>query len=124
MNTICRQYINNVKFFFPMIGKRERKFLKNLGLTINDYCADTPIDSLDTLYQDFGMPSDVVRNYYENTDLTHILHQIKRTKWIRLSLSAIMIAVFLIVSAYCISICSKYQEFKSGHPYSMETIIE
>lgn len=60
MNTICRQYIKNAQSFFPIIGKEERKYLKNLELTINEYCEEKSISSLNSIYEDFGMPFEIV----------------------------------------------------------------
>lgn len=124
MNTICKQYIKNAKSFFPNIGKEERKYLKNLELTISEYCEEQSISSLEELYKDVGMPFEVVNNYYENINVNHILHQINRKKIIRLSLLAIIFSLLLALLGYSIIAYSELQMLKAEDIFFEETIIE
>ena len=98
MNNICKQYIKNVKSFFPISGEE--------------------------LYRNFGTPSEVVNTYYSHMDINYILKQIKRTKAIKALIISLITSALVIVSAYCISLYSEYEAFRNQEIFFEETFIE
>lgn len=46
MTKLCKRYIADIKAFFPIMGKQERKYLAKLADTIEDYCEEEGITSL------------------------------------------------------------------------------
>ncbi len=124
MDSICRQYTKNIRALFPVIGKNEKKYLNKLKHNLEEYCEETSISSLEELYDNFGIPSEVVNTYYSSVNIDHILRQIKRTKAIKTTLITLIICALIAVSAYCVSLYSEYKVFESQKIFSEETFIE
>ena len=51
MSKLKQRYLKEVKSFFPIMGKPERRHLKKLSEQINDYCLEKEVFSIDDLYQ-------------------------------------------------------------------------
>lgn len=51
MRSLCQQYISDVKSFFPVMGKEEKKYLANLMNTVEEYCIEENITTIDKLPQ-------------------------------------------------------------------------
>lgn len=69
MSKLKQRYLKEVKSFFPIMGKPERRHLKKLSEQINDYCLEKEVFSIDDLYQDFGRPSEISNTYFSNIDI-------------------------------------------------------
>ena len=41
MNSLCKQYISEVKLLLPAIGKSEKNYLASLTSNLEDFCDDT-----------------------------------------------------------------------------------
>lgn len=65
MSKLKQRYLKEVKSFFPIMGKPERRHLKKLSEQINDYCLEKEVFSIDDLYQDFGRPSEISNTYFQ-----------------------------------------------------------
>ena len=124
MDNISKQYIKNVKVFFPIVGKAEKKYLRNLKSNLEDYCEEKSVTSLEELYQGFGAPSEVVNTYYSSVDIDYILGQIKRTRIIRNSLVIFVVSVLVALSAYFSYLYSEYRLMQSQMIFLEETFIE
>lgn len=124
MNNLYKQYIKNAKTFFPIMGKNEKQYFKNLELHIKDYCEETSTSTLEELYNNFGKPSDVANTYFSSVNTDYVIKQIKRTKVIKAFLITLMISALITVSVCCSIFYSTYNVFKSEQIYSENTIIE
>ena len=49
MNKICKQYISEVKSFFPIMGKSEKRYVTKLKANIESYCEDEEITTKEEL---------------------------------------------------------------------------
>ena len=54
MNKLCKEYINEIKAMFPVKGKEERKYIKNLSKDIEDYCEEADATTKEELYKNYG----------------------------------------------------------------------
>lgn len=124
MNNLCKKYLRNVKVFFPIMGKQERKYLENLELNVNDFCAEKSLTSLEDLYKDFGTPSDVANSYFSSANIDYILKQIRRTKAIKTALVTLIVSALLATSICCTILYSSYKVFKSEQIFSEDTFIK
>ena len=43
MNSLCKQYISEVKLLLPAIGKSEKNYLASLTSNLEDFCDDTGV---------------------------------------------------------------------------------
>ena len=124
MDNLCKQYVKNIKTFFPHISKKEKDYLKNLERNICDYCEDNSVTSIEKLYKDFGTPSEVVNSYYSSVNIDYILKQIKKTKIIKTTLIAMIVSALVAASAYCTLVYSAYQIFEAEQIFSEDTSID
>lgn len=124
MDKISKQYVKNVKSFFPIIGKSEKKYLNGLEINVEDYCEETSISSLKELYEKFGTPSEVVNAYYSNVDVNYILKQISKAKLVKRLIFMLMLAILVSTLAYGAYLHSEYQTLKNEEIFFEETIIK
>lgn len=50
MKQISKEYCKNAKDFFPIYTSREKKYLQDLRVNIDDFCEDNHITTLNDLY--------------------------------------------------------------------------
>lgn len=123
MNKICKNYISEVKSLLPLYGKNERKYINSLKTTVTDYCEEENIQSINELYDNFGSPNEVVYKYFENTNTDIIIKKIKKTKYFKILIGAIVLSLFISTVAYCLLIFSEYQMMKRQEMVYAETVI-
>lgn len=125
MNKLCKQYISEVKSFFPVLGKPEKEYISNLSRTIEEYCEDADITAKEDLYKKIGLPNEVSNTYIKNLDPAYIIKRIKFSNWIkRLSVSLILVA-FILSMIYGIRTYCVYKVFEQDAlSYSITTITD
>lgn len=124
MNTIAKEYCKNAKFFFPLYGKKEKAYLKELESAIEDYCEDNNIISLGQLYIAYGVPSDVARSYYATFETEHLIKKIYFRQGLKSLLIVLVATAFLTVGIFGTRLYQTYRNFKDNSVSSVETIIE
>lgn len=95
MNNFCKQYIKQVKMLFPLMGKQERTYIKNLTSNLEDFCEEESIQSLDELYAQFGDPADTLNNYFSSLDTADIVQRISISKCFK------RIGIYLLIFTTC-----------------------
>lgn len=109
MNKQCKEYINEVQSMFPVKGKQERKYIKNLKKDIEEYCNETNATKKEELYENYGHPIDVVAEYFSATGISYVIKKVRFNRYIK-ALIAVIIAVTLIISSmYCVFRYEQYQ---------------
>ena len=99
MNTICKQYIDQVKTLFPVMGKPEKEYIRGLALQVEEVCKEQGISNLETLYGEFDRPEDVVRGYISQLDTEEVVQRIRRTRLLRILVTWIVIAALAVTAA-------------------------
>ena len=95
MNKLAKNYMKSVKYFFPIIGRKEKEYLKSLEITIEDFCETNSISSIEDIYCDFGLPSEVANSYFSAIDTEYLMKRINLVKRIK----TLMIVIVLILLA-------------------------
>lgn len=101
MNKICKEYISDAKKFFPIIGRQERNYLRNVSGDIEDLIEEENITSKSELIKKYRKPYEVANNYYcsfIDTDL--IVRRIKISKYIKAFISTLIVIVLLSASVF------------------------
>lgn len=124
MKTICKEYISNVKAFFPLKGKKERKYIKDLEINVNDYCLENNISSIDVLYQEFGSPTEVVNSYFSALNTTDVIKKIRISKFVKIFLCLLLIVSLVIAIIFCSYLICVKDVIKEQEIVFKETIIE
>ncbi len=99
MDKLCKQYINNIKSLFPIMGKSEKKYIQQLIPEITDYIETQNITAIEALYHEFGTPHDIVSNYFSLTDMDVLVNKIYFSKWLKRGIiicASIVLIIFFI----------------------------
>ncbi len=123
MTKLCQQYLSDVKAFFPIMGKSERTYLTKLAKTIEDYCIEEKVTTVEQIYDGFGHPGDFASTYLTSVDTSYLIKRIRLTKWIKRSMVALLIIALIGVSIYGITTYKAYKIFEQEQIYFDETEI-
>ncbi|MCD8018118.1 MAG: DUF6120 family protein [Clostridiales bacterium] len=122
MNKNCKEYISQVKLLFPIMGKREKKYIDDLSINLQDSFDESV--SLEDIYESFGTPEETVNLYFSNTDMNYIIKRIRRSRMIKGCLAAISIVIIITLILFNIYIYEEHQIFKREEMINIETTIE
>lgn len=114
MNKIYKQYIKQVKTLFPIMGKKERTYIKNLTSNLEDFCEEESIQSLDELYSQFGDPTDTLNNYFSSLDTSDMIKRIGISKWIK------RLTLYLLILATCAGVAFGIYQYRQLQIYEKE----
>ena len=109
MNKLCKEYIREVKAMFPVKGKKERKYIKELSKDIEDYCEESNATTKEELYENYGNPIDVVGEYLSATDFSGVIKRLKTGKYIKLLIAVIIAVVLVLTTMYCVILLEEHQ---------------
>lgn len=107
---VYKEYIKEIKIIFPVKGKQERKYIKNLSNDVADFCENENIESKEELYDSYGTPIEVVSHYFSAKEVPYVVNKIRISKYIKTILIAILTLAFISTLTYCIFL---YQDRKS-----------
>lgn len=124
MDKICKQYISEVKAFFPIMGKDEKKYINKLRLNIANYCEEANITSDQELYESYGKPHDVANDYFSTVETKYIIKKIKISKYIKAFIVAILSLALIATSVYCIVRYEYHQMSMREEVVIVESVIE
>ena len=124
MNKLCKEYIKEVKAMFPIKGKKERKYIKQLSKDIEEYCEESNATTKEELYENYGNPVDVVAEYFSAIGAPYVIKKIRISKYIK-ALIAVIIAVILVLSTvYGVVLWEEHQMIMREEMVFVETVIE
>ena len=124
MNNLCKEYIKEAKAMFPVKGKKERKYIKQLSKDIEDYCEESNATTKEELYENYGNPVDVIAEYFSAIGAPYVIKKIRISKYIK-ALIAIIIAVILVLSTmYGVIRWEEHQMLLREEVVIVEDIIE
>ena len=115
-NNLCQQYIKRIKSLFPIMGKEEKKYIKQLSGEIADFLDNEKLHNLDELYKEFGHPNDVVNNYFRLYDTDKIIKRIRIGKWIKCGI------VIILFTALITSLIWGYTTYRDYKIFSEEQV--
>lgn len=126
MRHSIRQYIRRVKQKFPIMGKSERAYIRQLTASIESFFEGNDEATLDMVIRQFGKPEDVVWSYISKLDGTAIREKIIYTRRWRVaavcSLLLLLVIVILCLT-YLYRMPGELQHFiNMGTGYYLEVI--
>lgn len=77
---VYKEYIKEIKMIFPVKGKQEREYIKNLSNDVADFCESENIESKEELYDNYGTPIEVVSYYFSAKGVPYVVSKIKIRK--------------------------------------------
>ena len=124
MDGLCKEYIKSIKAFFPVMGKKEKEYLKNLELNIKDFCCENSVTSMEALYKDFGMPSEVANSYFSNVQMDYLLKKINISQKVKMALISFMILMVMGMSIFSGCLFAAYNQMQNQLIFFEETTIK
>lgn len=112
MNSLCKQYISEVKLLLPAIGKSEKNYLASLTSNLEDFCDDTSPQTINDLYQKFGTPIDTVNSYISTLPTETLIKRIRKSKYLRYFIVTLIIMFACITFVFAITNYRSFQVFK------------
>lgn len=123
MTKLCKKYLSDVKTFFPIMGKSEKAYLAKLTESVDDYCIEENISTMEEIYNGFGHPSEVVNTYLTSVDTSYLIRRIRFSKWIKKSIVALVLIALIGVSIYGVNAYKTLKIFEQDQIYFEETEI-
>ena len=115
MSKLKQRYLKEVKSFFPIMGKPERRHLKKLSEQINDYCLEKEVFSIN--------PSEISNTYFSNIDINDFVKRIQLSKWLKRGIAIFLLIALIAVTVYSIDSYCTYKVFERESIYFEETEI-
>ncbi len=101
MNKICKIYTSEIKSFFPVFGKNEKAYFSKLTSNVDDFCNEEDINTKEDLYVQYGLPIDIVRNYYSFVGMDSMIRRIRLRNSINRIVIIMLLLSVVLVSLYC-----------------------
>lgn len=124
MNKLCKEYINEIKAMFPVKGKEEIKYIKELSKDIEDYCEESNATTKEELYENYGNPVEVVAEYFSATGVPYVIKKLIISKYIKALIAVIIAVVLVLTTIYGIIRWEEHQTLMRQEVVIVEEVIE
>lgn len=104
LNKLCKKYISSVKSLFPILGREERKYIKNLKSEIENFIEDNEITAMEELFQKYGSPNEIISNYYSEMSLDNMLKKINKKRLLKIIVTVFIIILLIVLITYFVTI--------------------
>lgn len=122
MNKVCKEYISDAKKFFPIMGKKEREYLRKVRFDIEDFVETENITTKSELVEKYHQPYEVANNYYATFfDTELIIKRIKISKYIKIFISILTAVILLSASLFIIFYSENHNTAKREEMISNDT---
>lgn len=113
------KYYRDVKKLFPVNGKKEKDYLKNIKEQIDEYDDYT----YEQLEQTFGTPIEVVTSYYQTINSAYLLKRINLKRIVNIAISIMIVLSITLWGFEMYRLNQLYEEVKTQiHGHYEETI--
>lgn len=125
-NKLCKQYISQIKSFFPIVSKKERKYINNISNSVNEYCEDNPEATLNEIYDVFCSPQETINSYMlaNADDISSYFKKVNIAKWLKRISILLMAAIIVLTSALLLRMYKDYKVFEDETMFFNEIKIE
>lgn len=108
MNKISKEYMGEVKTLFPIKKKSEKAYLKKLASDVDDYCEEANVTSKQELYDNYGMPYEVVGNYLSTVDNDHLVKLLRNSKLTRIATVVLLMLATIATTMFVMFLLHKH----------------
>ncbi|OUQ61083.1 hypothetical protein B5E53_18675 [Eubacterium sp. An11] len=124
MKDITQKYLKSVKKLFPIYGKKERQYIKNLQTPLQEYAEEKEDLSYEELTEEFGTPSHVISEYFSEVDDEYLFWQLRVRGYVKKFLIFVVIALFMLIGYRYYLAYQNYENAMEEHMIYEETYIE
>lgn len=121
---ITQKYLKSVKKLFPIYGKKERQYIKNLQTPLQEYAEEKEDVSYENLTEEFGTPSHVISEYFSEVDDEYLFRQLRVRGYVKKFLIFVVIALFMLIGYRYYLAYQNYENAMEEHMIYEETYIE
>ena len=121
---ITQKYLKSVKKLFPIYGKKERQYIKNLQTPLQEYAEEKEDLSYEELTEEFGTPSHVISEYFSEVDDEYLFRQLRVRGYVKKFLIFVVIALFMLIGYRYYLAYQNYENAMEEHMIYEETYIE
>ncbi len=120
MNKIGKQYIKEVKSLFPIMGKKEKDYIKKLINNVEEYCEEEVVVSKQDLYDNYGTPNSVVIDYYSSVDTDYIVKKMRFSKYIKVAIVSVLALLTISSATFCVTLLQKNAQLEEKQQILIE----
>ena len=124
MRDITQKYLKSVKKLFPIYGKKERQYIKNLQMPLQEYAEEKEDLSYEELTEEFGTPSHVISEYFSEVDDEYLFRQLRIRGYVKKFLIFVLVAFVILIGYRYYLAYQNYENAMEEHIIYEETIIE
>ena len=124
MNKICKEYMGEIKTLFPIKKKSEKAYLRKLTADVEDYCEEANVTTKQELYDNYGMPYEVVSNYLSTVDNDHLVKLLRNSRLTRVATIVLLVLATIATTMYISFLLHRHNILESNRIVIEETIIE
>lgn len=122
---ITKQYLRCIKECFPIYGKREKYYVKQLETHINEFLDFNPNTSQEELFARFGSPTTIVSDYFSELDENYLFQNLKKKRYWGYIAKLITLLSLLLFFWCAFLVYLDYSDSQDQHiAYETTTIIE
>lgn len=110
MNKEGKIYLQHIRCLFPMLGIKERKYLKSMRRILLEYLDENENASLEQLCKEFGNPQDVVRDYYATDSTSVLVKRIKKAKCLKFIVIIGIIGIIVVTTGKMVTLSKALAE--------------
>ncbi len=106
-NNHSRKYINSIKALLPLLGSKEKRYLRVLNAKIEALCHERQVSNIYEIYDQFGYPQEVVYNYINTIDPADLVPDIvryRKSKKAAVLLCMVVSVISIVVSSMALYI--------------------
>lgn len=102
MSGWTRRYIHAVRTLFPLLGRSERRFLRQLAASIDDHFHPASPGSLEEISAVFGAPEEVRDTYFTQCDSDYLFQELRHIQRLqRLAWSGVALLAVVCIVMFC-----------------------
>lgn len=124
MKDITQKYLKSVKKLFPIYGKKERQYIKNLQTPLQEYAEEKEGLSYEELTEEFGTPPHVISEYFSEVDDEYLFRQLRIRGYVKKFLIFVLVAFVILIGYRYYLAYQNYENAMEEHIIYEETIIE
>ena len=124
MKDITQKYLKSVKKLFPIYGKKERQYIKNLQTPLQEYAEEKEDLSYEELTEEFGTPPHVISEYFSEVDDEYLFRQLRVRGYVKKFLIFVLVAFVILIGYRYYLAYQNYENAMEEHIIYEETIIE
>ena len=124
MKDITQKYLKSVKKLFPIYGKKERQYIKNLQTPLQEYAEEKEDLSYEELTEEFGTPPHVISEYFSEVDDEYLFRQLRIRGYVKKFLIFVLVAFVILIGNRYYLAYQNYENAMEEHIIYEETIIE